>query len=76
VVNRRRSELTALPASAEEVTAIMAALERFERDAEPPRSRPGGATDRWTRAAILEGVSRKEDEGPGEPGAGDPWINT
>jgi hypothetical protein len=75
VFNRRRSELTALSASAEEVTAIMAALERFERDAQPPR-RAGGAADRWTRAAILEGVSRQQDEGSWLPDGGDPWINT
>ncbi len=72
MVNRRpKLELIAPSASPAEAAAIVAALERFMRDTAPCPAQPVQQTDRWVRAAMLEGVAR---EGLGhEP---DPWINT
>ncbi len=49
---------------------MVAALERFMRATAPAANAPGDAPDMWTRAAILEGLSR---EYPWE--LSDPWIN-
>jgi hypothetical protein len=54
---------TASSPSLEETAAIVAALERFVREAVPVVSSPTGAGDPWQRTAILEGVSR------------DPWTD-
>jgi hypothetical protein len=72
MVNRRpKLELIAPSASPAEAAAIVAALERFMRDTAPRLAPSAGSANRWTRAAMLEGVAR---EGLGdEP---DPWINT
>jgi hypothetical protein len=69
----RRPQLKLLSpaASAEEAAAIVAALERFMRATAPPPQPPTAEAEPWTRAAVLEGVSR--DPRAGEP---DPWINT
>lgn len=61
-MNRRpRLESIAPSASADEVAAIMAALERFLRDHAPlllaGPERPGA----WLRTALLEGVDRDPD---------------
>jgi hypothetical protein len=70
--NRRpQVQLIAQSASAEEAAAIVAALERFMRATAPPPARPADGPEPWSRAAILEGVSRHP--GADEP---DPWINT
>ena len=66
----RRLELIARSASPEEAAAVVAALERFMRATAPPDSRLEQGPDGWTRAAILEGLSREEQ---GE--VRDPWIN-
>ncbi len=50
-------------ASAEEAAAIVAAIERFMRATAPPLAEPaGGAPDGWRRAALLEGISREQQE--------------
>jgi hypothetical protein len=75
VSKRLRAEPIAPSASAEEAGAIMAALERFERDT---ATRPASAeprADGWMRAAILEGLRQRDDD-PSQAGARDPWINT
>jgi hypothetical protein len=65
-------QLVAAPsASPEEAAAIVAALERFMRATAPARGALPEGPEPWSRAAILEGVSRHP--GAGEP---DPWINT
>jgi hypothetical protein len=63
-------DLLASSASPEEAAAVVAALERFMRATAPAANAPGDAPDMWTRAAILEGLSR---EYPWE--LSDPWIN-
>jgi hypothetical protein len=72
MVNRRpQLELIAPSASPVEAAAIVAALERFMRDTAPQLAPPTEHLDRWTRAAMLEGVAR---EGPAdEP---DPWLTS
>ncbi len=72
MVNRRpQLEIIAPAASPVEAAAIVAALERFMRDTAPRLAPPTEHLDRWTRAAMLEGVARM---GLGdEP---DPWLNT
>jgi hypothetical protein len=72
---RPPAEAIAPAASTEEATAIMAALDRFERDTAPGPKSVETALDGWTRAAILEGVSRQPDDGSSQPGR-HPWINT
>jgi hypothetical protein len=68
---RPQLQLLSPSASAEEAAAIVAALERFMRATAPLPQPPTGEAEPWTRAAILEGVSRD----PGDSGP-DPWINT
>jgi hypothetical protein len=64
-------KLIAPSVSQEEAAAIVAALERFMRATMTPRPATETGPDRWQRAAILEGVSRdQQDDVP------DPWINT
>jgi len=55
-------------ASPEQAAAIVAAIERFTRDAAPV-SRAPAATDGWHAAAILEGVSKDPSVG-----ASDAWL--
>jgi hypothetical protein len=58
-------------ASPEETAAIMAAIEQFRRASSSSAASTPTDTDRWLRAAILEGVSRDmHREAP------DPWRNT
>jgi len=59
-------------ASPEEVAAIAAALERFAHETTPPPAGGGEAPDPWTRAAMLEGVSRDENQAD----VPHHWINT
>ena len=61
-------------ATIEEAAAIAAALDRFARETAPPPAGGGGAEapDPWTRAAMLEGVSRDVDHAD----AANHWINT
>ena len=66
----RRLELISSSASPEEAAAVVAALERFMRATARADEAPRGEPDGWTRAAILEGLSREEQ---GE--VRDPWIN-
>jgi hypothetical protein len=74
MAKRLPPEPIAPSASREEATAIMAALARFEQDtgSRPPEDPPA---DGWARAAILEGVSREQEDGSWQA-ARDPWINT
>jgi len=58
-------------ASLEEAAAIAAALERFAHDTAPVQSDAGERQERWTRAAMLEGVSRADHADVPHP-----WINT
>lgn len=53
-----RMTLIAPGAEPEEAAAIVAALERFVRDTEPPPPAPPAGPGRWLRAALLEGISR------------------
>ena len=72
MVNRRpKLEMIAPSASPAEAAAIVAALERFMRDTAPRLAPPVESVDPWTRAAMLEGVGRADQDD--EP---DPWINT
>jgi hypothetical protein len=72
MVNRRpQLKLIAPSASPAEAAAIVAALERFMRDTAPRVARPVESVDRWTRAAMLEGVARE-----GLANEPDPWLNT
>jgi hypothetical protein len=66
----RQLALIAPSASPEEAAAVVAALERFMRATARADEAPRGEPDGWTRAAILEGLSREEQ---GE--VRDPWIN-
>jgi hypothetical protein len=75
VFKRPPAEPIAPAASSEEAGAIMAALERFERDTAKRRASGEAPADGWTRAAILEGL-RQRDDGPSQAGSRDPWINT
>ncbi len=58
-------------ASLEEAAAIAAAIERFAHDTAPARGKGEGRLDPWTRAALLEGVSREDNADVPHP-----WINT
>jgi hypothetical protein len=72
MVNRRpRLELIAPAASPEEAAAVVAALERFMRATAPAIVSHSEGPDPWTRAALIEGVSRAE-----QGDVLDPWINT
>jgi hypothetical protein len=59
------------PASPEETAAIAAALERFLHETAAYQARDKEAPDPWTRAAMLEGVSRED-----QADVPHPWINT
>jgi len=54
--------------TAEEVAALIAAVERFIADT-AVRQPPAAAPDRWRQVALLEGLRRF-----GEPPF-DPWLN-
>jgi len=71
MVNRAHGEPISPTASIEEAAAVVAAVERFERDTAPARAPERGEGDEWARTAILEGVSREEQRD-----LADPWINT
>jgi hypothetical protein len=75
VFNRIPAEPIARSASREEAGAIIAALERFERDTTTRPASADAAADGWTRAAILEGL-RQQDDAPSQGRWPDPWINT
>jgi hypothetical protein len=75
VFKRLPAEPIAPSASTEETGAIIAALERFERDTATRPADPEAPADGWTRAAILEGLRQQED-GRWQAGSQDPWINT
>jgi hypothetical protein len=64
-------QLIAPSATAEQAAVIVAALERFRRATVTPAAPVAAGPDEWSRAAILEGVSRQAHGGDG-----DPWINT
>ncbi|HKG38431.1 MAG TPA: hypothetical protein VKB25_05530 [Conexibacter sp.] len=70
----RRPQLTivAPSASPEEAAAVVAALEQFMRETAPIVVEAVPQVDRWTRAALMEGVSR-EDEMPAAWGDPHPW---
>ncbi len=51
---------------------MVAALERFMRETAPAPVETVARVDRWTRAALMEGVSR-EDEMPAAWGDPHPW---
>jgi hypothetical protein len=72
---RLQAEQIPPSASAEEAGAIMAALERFERDTATRPASAEAPTDDWARAAILEGLRQRDDD-PSQAGLRDPWINT
>jgi hypothetical protein len=57
-------------ATAEEAAAIAAALESFLHETAPPPA-PAEHPNPWTRAAMLEGVSRED-----RADVPHPWINT
>jgi hypothetical protein len=65
---RPRIELSAPAASPQEAAAIAAAIERFIAETAPAAEPTGGATSRWQRAALLDGVGAKAELDP-------PWGN-
>ena len=70
MVNRRpHLQLIAPAASPQEAAAVVAALERFMRATAPVLAPAEQQSDPWTRAALIEGVSRAEPAG-----GPDPWI--
>jgi hypothetical protein len=75
VFKRLPAEQIAPSPSTEEAGAIMAALERFERDTATRPASAEGPPDGWARAAILEGLRQRDDATP-QTGSRDPWINT
>ena len=62
----RRPQLVLRGSSAtpEEAAAVIAAVEQFMRDTQPPAAPPDPAPDPWLRAALLEGVAREPDVNP------------
>lgn len=54
-------------ASAEEAAALIAAIEQFMRDTAPVSESSAEAmlASPWKRAALIEGVSRQPELGPG-----------
>jgi hypothetical protein len=66
-----RHSQDAPPASPEEAAAIAAALESFLRETAPSRAGSAEGQNPWTRAAMLEGVSREDHADVPHP-----WINT
>jgi hypothetical protein len=72
-VNRRpQLTIVAPSASPEEAAAVVAALERFMRETAPVVVAEAPRVDRWTRTAMMEGVSR-EDAMPAAWGDPHPW---
>ena len=72
-MNRRpQLRIVAPSASPEEAAAVVAALERFMRETAPVPVAPVRRLDRWSRTALLEGVSR-EDEMSAAWGDPHPW---
>jgi hypothetical protein len=65
---RPRIELSTPAASPQEAAAIAAAIERFIVETAPAAAPAGGATSRWQRAALLDGVGARADFDP-------PWGN-
>jgi hypothetical protein len=59
--------------TAEEAAAIAAALDRFLHDTAPAPASASidQASEQWTRAAMLEGVTREDHAAVPHP-----WINT
>ena len=66
--NRRPRLRIVTPASPEEAAAVVAAVERFLRDHEPPTAESRARTGAWTRAARLEGA-----HADGRPAGPAPW---
>jgi hypothetical protein len=64
-----RLKLIAPSATAEEAAAVVAALERFMRATAQAPAPVAEPSDRWRRAAILEGVERAT-----QGDLGDPWL--
>ncbi len=65
------------PASPQEAAAIAAALEEFLRETSPVPQGSAERLDPWTRAAMLEGVSREDQtDVPHLTDVPHPWINT
>jgi hypothetical protein len=61
-VNRRpRLRLEGSSASPEEAAAVIAAVEQFLRDTQPPAAPPEAAPDPWLQAARLEAVGLAPD---------------
>jgi hypothetical protein len=56
--------------SPEEAAAIAAAIERFLHETTPEPAAPAHSPDPWTRAAMLESVSRGDRSDVPHP-----WIN-
>ncbi|HEY4276575.1 MAG TPA: hypothetical protein VGM91_00050 [Conexibacter sp.] len=70
-MNRRpQLEIVAPGATPEEAAAVVAALEQFMRETAPVFTAAPEHVDRWTRAALLEGV-RSPAAGWGD---GHPWA--
>jgi len=65
--------IVAPSASREEAAAVVAALEQFMRETAPVVVEAAPQVDRWTRAALMEGVSR-EDKMPAAWGDPHPWA--
>jgi hypothetical protein len=65
---RPRIELSTPAASPQEAAAIAAAIERFIAETAPAPTPAAGATSRWQRAALLDGVGTKAELDP-------PWGN-
>jgi hypothetical protein len=56
------------PPSEAEAIAIAAALERFQADTAPVVASSGPPeVDPWIRQGLIDGVSAKEEFGPGSP---------
>lgn len=69
-MNRRpQLQIVAPSASPEEAAAVVAALEQFMRETAPVHVPAPERIDRWSRAALLEGVR----ETPSAWGDADPW---
>jgi hypothetical protein len=62
-------------AGAEEAAAIAAAIERFTHDTAPLPAEQSEPLDPWTRAAMLEGVTRGRAEIGQHGNVPHPWIN-
>jgi|GEM_PF-1396975 len=51
-----------------EAAAISAAIQRFQSDTAVPPAPEATAMNPWLKAALVEGVSAKDDFGPRDPG--------